>query len=214
VSSSRRFALALAVCLASVVVAPAALADGDPASDYLITQPLFVPFGNGTSTSKAAELDRLLVDAKAKGLPLKVAVIASPYDLGSIPSLFRQPQRYATFLGEEDYYFFKDELLVVMPNGYGLFKAKVGVPAADKRVIAALPAPNSNDGNLLIGAAERAVQALAAKRGLTVSAVGVRKSGPNTTDERVEIAVGVLVLTAAGLLVRLFLRRRSRHAAA
>jgi hypothetical protein len=32
-----------------------------------------------------------------------------------VPSLFGRPQTYASFLGQEDYYFFKDPLLVVMP---------------------------------------------------------------------------------------------------
>ena len=89
------------------------------------------------SASKGRALLRLLDDAKAKGFPLRVAVIATRNDLGSVPSLFGTPQRYAAFLGEEDYYFFKDELLVVMPQGYGLHRPG-GVPAADRRIVAAL----------------------------------------------------------------------------
>ena len=202
---------ALAVLAVSLAAVPAALADGDPASDYLITQPIFVPFGNHTSSQKAGELDRLLIDARAKGFPLKVAVIASPYDLGSIPGLFRQPQRYATFLGQEDYYFFKDELLVVMPNGYGLFKAK-GLSPDDKRVLAKLPPPGTTNGDELIAAAERAVQALAERRGLTLSPSG-SSSSSSANHDRIEIAAGVLVLAAVALLARFLLRRRRRAAA-
>jgi hypothetical protein len=215
VSSRERRFVALVVLVVSVAATSAALADGDPASDYLITQPMFVPFGNHTTTKKATELDRLLLDAKAKGFPLKVAVIASPYDLGSIPSLFRQPQRYASFLGQEDYYFFKAELLVVMPNGYGLYKAKTGVPPADKKAILALRPPGTNDGDGLIAAAERAVQALAKRRGLTVSATAAAGSSGSSEEwsERAEIAAGVLAITALGLLVRFAVRRRRRSAA-
>jgi hypothetical protein len=207
-----RSLVVLAVAVVGLAAIPGALADGDPASDYLITQPMFVPFGNHTTTKKASELDRLLLDAGKKGFPLKVAVIASPYDLGSIPGLFRQPQRYADFLGQEDYYFFKDQLLVVMPNGYGLYKAKTGVPAGDKTVIAKLPAPDTTNGDLLIGSAERAVQALAKRRGLTVSASGVSTKS-TTSSDRWKIAVGVLVLAFLALLVRLFIRGRRRSAA-
>jgi hypothetical protein len=204
--------IALAVLVASLAVVPAAFADGDPASDYLITQPSFAPFGNNTSTAKAKELAGLLLDAKAKGFPLKVAVIASTYDLGSVPGLFRQPQKYASFLGQEDYYFFKDELLVVMPNGYGLYKAKTGVPAADQEVIAALPHPNTTNGDDLIDAAEHAVQRLAAKRGLTVAPVAT--DGSDENHDRVEIIAGVLGVTVLGLLARFLVRRRRRHALA
>jgi hypothetical protein len=207
-----RRSVLLAVVVAGLAAIPLAAADGDPASDYLITQPSFAPFGNDTSTANANELSRLLVDAKTKGMPLKVAVIASAYDLGSVPSLYRQPQEYADFLGQEDYYFFKDELLVVMPNGYGLYKAKTGVPAADKTTIAKLPKPNTTNGNQLIASAEKAVQALAARRGLTVSAGSA--SGSDANQERVEIIAGVLGIAIVGLLVRFALRRRGRHAVA
>jgi len=141
------------VALAAAVV-PVALADGDPASDYLISQQSFLPISENVSLSLEGEFTRLVDDAKQKGFPLKVAVIAKPVDLGAVPSLFGKPETYASFLGQEDYYFFKDELLVVMPQGYGLFKAKTGVPAGDRRAIAALhgkrlsaaPAPPSGGG--------------------------------------------------------------------
>jgi len=68
-----------------------------------------------------------------------------------VPSLFGKPQSYASFLGQEDYYFFKDELLVVMPNGYGLYK-HTGLPAADMAAIKALPAPGTTKGDPLIAA--------------------------------------------------------------
>ena len=50
-----------------------------------------------------------------------MALIASPTDLGAIPSLFAKPQRYANFLDVEISFFGgKQPLLVVMPNGYGV----------------------------------------------------------------------------------------------
>ena len=186
----------LTVALALAV--PAALADGDPASDYLISQPTYLsPFDGKVSAEQANILAKLLADAKAKGFTLRVAVIVTPYDLGSVPFLFDKPQRYANFLGQEDYYFFKDELLVVMPNGYGLYKARA-LPAADKAVIAALPPPNTKDGNALVMAADRAVIALAAKRGIALhSASGSGSAGSSTSRDRALIAAAVLL---AGLL--------------
>src|SRR5439155_24898377 len=116
----------------------------------------------------AGELTALLDDSKRLGFSLKVAVIARRLDLGAVPSLYGMPQRYASFLGQEDYYFFKDELLVVMPQGYGLYKHS-GVPSGDRAAVAALPPPNTAVIGPLIAAAERAVVALAERRGLSLS---------------------------------------------
>ncbi len=198
---------AIAVVVAALLV-QSALADGDPASDYLISQQVFVPF-QGVSTKTAGEITALLNDSDQKGFPLKVAVISSGYDLGAVPSLFRKPQQYASFLGQEDYYFFKDELLVVMPNGYGLYK-HAGVPAADKAAIKALPPPGTADGDLLVAAAEHAVRVLAARHGVTLSAAS-NSGGSSKTSDRVEILSGVLALGALAIGARLLLRRRERR---
>ena len=95
-------------------------------------------------------------------------MIVTRYDLGAVPILFDKPQIYAKFLSEEDYYYWRDELLVVMPNGYGLYKAK-NLPAADTAVIAQAAGDPHDNGAALVAAAEKAVRALAARRGITLS---------------------------------------------
>jgi hypothetical protein len=198
---------AIAVVVAALLV-QSALADGDPASDYLISQQVFVPF-QGVSTKAAGEITALLADSKQKGYPLKVAVISSREDLGSVPSLFGKAQSYASFLGQEDYYFFKDELLVVMPNGYGLYK-HAGVPAADKAAIKAVPPPGTTKGDPLIAAAMHAVRVLAARHGVTLPAA-TKSGGSSRTSDRIEIISGVLALCALAIGARLLLRRRERR---
>jgi hypothetical protein len=207
-----RFSLALlavaagaAAVLIAIFVVHDALADGDPASDYLITQQLFVSFKATFSDSNVTRLRALLDDSKRQGFPLKVAVIAGRYDLGSVPSLFGKPQQYASFLGQEDYYFFKDELLVVMPQGYGLHKPS-GVPAGDRAAVAAFPIPQTAVIGPLIAAAERAVVALAERRGLRLSAGS--SSHSTRWRDRLVIVAGVLVLGALAVVARLVLRRR------
>jgi hypothetical protein len=201
--------LAIAAGAAAIViglfVVRDALADGDPASDYLITQQLFPSFKTTFSDSNVTRLRALLDDSKRQGFPLKVAVIAGRYDLGSVPSLFGKPQRYASFLGQEDYYFFKDELLVVMPQGYGLYKHS-GVPAGDRAAIAKLPPPHTDAIAPLLAAAERAVVVLGERRGLTLSAKSASHS--HRWRDRLAILAGVLVLCALAILVRLVLRRQ------
>lgn len=196
---------AVVAVLVSIFLVRDALADGDPASDYLITQQTFLPLSENVSLSLEGEFTRLVDDAKAKGFPLKVAVIAKPTDLGAVPSLFGTPQRYASFLGQEDFYFWKQELLVVMPHGYGLYKAH-GLPAADRKVIARLRPPKTADADGLVLAAERAVRALAARRGLTLSSGS--SPGHSAWRDRLEIVAGVLVLAALALVVRATVRRR------
>jgi len=207
-----RFSVALfAVAVAAIAVVVAvflvrdALADGDPASDYLISQQLFVSFKANISGVDTTRLRGMLDDSKRKGFPLKVAVIAGRYDLGSVPSLFGKPQQYASFLGQEDYYFFKDELLVVMPQGYGLYKHS-GLPAGDRAAVDALPAPRTAVIEPLLAAAERAVTALAGRRGLTLSAGS--ESHSSRWRDRLEILAGVLVLCALAVAVRTVVRRR------
>ncbi|HZO96478.1 MAG TPA: hypothetical protein VFB42_03815 [Gaiellaceae bacterium] len=208
----RRLAAALlgvAVGAAAVLVATFlvrdALADGDPASDYLISQQVFLPFDAKVSKERAGELTSLLDESKRRGFPLKVAVISSRFDLGAVPSLFGKPERYATFLGQEDYYFFKDELLVVMPQGYGLYKHG-GLPPGDRAALAALPAPASAAGDALARAAVRAVRALAARHGVDLPAGG--GGGGSAWRDRLLIGAGALLLAVAAVALRAAVRRR------
>ena len=198
----------IGAALASWVVP--ARADGDPASDYLLSQSTFLsPFDAHVPAAESQALIAMVASAKAQGFPLKVAVIATSYDLGAVPILFRKPQTYAKFLAEEDYYYWRAELLVVMPNGYGIFKRKA-LPAADAAVIRRLRPVNSANGTALVQAAERAVRALAARRGLTLSTNAPSSHHSSSTNvERIEIGAGVIVLGLLAFGGR-FLWRRVR----
>lgn len=68
---------------------------------------------------------------------IKVAVLASPIDLGSVPTLFNKPTMYARFLGTELDSVFVGPLLIVMPVGFGIYDG--GRPtAAEERVLEGL----------------------------------------------------------------------------
>ena len=196
-----------AVVIVALLLAPLARGDGDPASDWLLTQPAFTSYDKSVSKSEAAKLVAMLTDAKAKGFPLKVAVIVSPYDLGAVPVLYKRPQTYAKFLGQEIYFVTKDELLVVMPNGYGIYKAR-GLPTADKSLVAALPKLDTTNGTALLQAAQQAVQKLAARRGITLSASSASSGGTSVWVERGEIAGAVVLIGLLALGGRWFWRRR------
>ena len=98
----RRFGALLALVTICHLAGPAAgLADGDPASDYLLVQKVFLPFDVKFPKTEAAELAGIVAAANRSGFPIRVAVIASSYDMGSVTALWRKPRTYARFLGEE-----------------------------------------------------------------------------------------------------------------
>jgi hypothetical protein len=201
--------IAFAVLAATLACAvPAARADGDPASDYLLGQSTFLsPYDGKIDKAEADRLIQMLADAKAKGFTLKVAVVVSRYDLGAVPILFRKPQTYAKFLAQEDYFIWKDELLVVMPNGYGIYQAKK-LPAADQALISKLPWTDTTNGTELVVAAQRAVRALAARRGITLQLAPLPSSGSSTTRDRIVIGVGAVLAILLAFGARLLWRRR------
>jgi hypothetical protein len=101
-------------------------ADGDPASDILASDTLpfhdvFLPF-EPVSPELAQKLRDTVAAANDGGFRIKVALIASPADLGSVTVLFNMPEQYAKFLGAELLGLYKERLLVVMPAGFGLFR--------------------------------------------------------------------------------------------
>src|SRR6476646_2977705 len=146
--------------LAALLAAPRARADGDPASDVLLAQNLFLP--PDVPTASALPLDAVVRDAKAHGYPIRVALIGSTYDLGSVGVLFRQPKQYARFLGTELSLVYKGRLLVVMPNGLGVSQGGKLLPA-DQSVVDRLPAPGTS-GAAIAETATRAVIRLAASK--------------------------------------------------
>ncbi len=154
-----RRGVVLAVALvAACVVAAGARADGDPASDLLITQNVFVPF-DAPAKSATDALTAQVASVYAGNDRLKVAVIGSKVDLGAIPSLFDKPSEYAKFLGQELSGFYIGPLLIVMPSGYGIYDGGRATDAEDA-VIAHLDAPTSSGSDALVQAATAAVAKL------------------------------------------------------
>ena len=160
--ASPLIALALVAALLPAALLPAAaVADGDPASDVLLGQNVFYPYTPPVPAAIQAKLNAETAAAKRAGLPLKVALIASPVDLGVIPELFGKPQSYADFLDKEISFTQAQPLLVVMAAGYGT----QGVPAAVTRAVSGLAPPAGKTSTDLARAAVTAVAKLAAAAG-------------------------------------------------
>jgi hypothetical protein len=213
-------AVAAAVFAVAVlaVAPPAARADGDPASDMLLIQNVFYPFSPPVAPAIQRTLNAEAAAAKRGHFPIKVALIASPADLGAIPSLFGKPRQYAAFLDQEISFFGgKQPLLVVMPNGYGV----QGLTRSGTAAAAKLPPPAGRASDDLARAAIVAVPRLAAAAGHPVSGVpgasgaagaGGGGSGSGSGGGAAAVGVGALVFAAvvASAAVLSFRHRRAR----
>ena len=191
-------ALALALVLLALCSGVAA-ADGDPASDYLYTQKVFVPFDVKVPKAKQQELAATLEGLNKAGFKIRVAVIGSAYDLGAVPSLWKKPQTYARFLGAELAFVYKGRLLIVMPNGLG-FHWQGHKTAHEQQVLAGVK------GDDLVDTANNAVRALAADANVQVTELTPKKS--TATRDRIVIVVAAVALIALALVARELLRRR------
>jgi hypothetical protein len=147
------------------------------------------------------------------GLPLKVALIHSPEDLGAIPSVFGKPQAYANFLDREISFNGPQPLLVVMPAGYGV----QGLHAPAGTALRTLRPPSGTTSDDLARAALTAVAKLAAADGHPVKVVsgdaGVGAVGGGSGSSAWVIAVAMAVAAVAAAAGLLVLRRRYRPGA-
>ena len=228
-----------AVCAAGVL-APAARADGDPGSDVLVYQNLFVAADANISIPQQVELGNLLTSADQAGFPVRVAIISQPADLGAITALWRKPAAYANFLGTELSLAYAQRLLIVMPDGFG-FNWQGHSATAAYRVLDGLrigpagpawpPPPRPRCAALAQASGVRLAAAGQRQRGRGrgrrhgrgATAQGTRSGGrPAVTSAPsgsqvpliAGIALAVLIVAAAGWLARLPRRGPAAEAAA
>jgi len=165
--TARRAAGLLATVLAlGCAAAPAAWADGDPASDVLAGQDVYYPYQPKVSPLVRQQLEALLERVRADGLAVKVALIASPADLGTQTKRFGKPRDYAELLGVElEVAAVHDYVLVAMPAGLGTYRYdEAGLPAL-RRAIAPIRASAVADADALARTAGRGLVAMATATG-------------------------------------------------
>ncbi len=191
--------------LATGPLAPTARADGDPASDVLAEQVAFVPAGRGIPVADQQRLQAVIRSAARRGVSVRVALIAARGDLGAVTTLWRQPAQYARFLGTELTDVFSGTLVVVMPNGYGVWivgphASRASLERAGSALVGA-PLPKS--GQATASAAVVAVRRVAAAAGhplpvprVTAAATGRASSGVGSIAGSV-LAAGALLILAA-----------------
>jgi len=200
--------LLLALALACVA-AGTARADGDPASDYLLGQQVFLPFDLKLPKASQNEFAAFVHDANASGYKIRVAIVGSAYDMGAVTSLWRKPKPYAKFLGAELQFVYKNRLLVVMPQGFG-FNWPHHPTSREYAILDKIPVGKGPAG--LLAAATAAVKQLAAAAGVKIvprAAAGTSSGGHSMAHDRAVIILGVVGALAVAVLLRLALRRKS-----
>ena len=200
----RRAALVLA--LVALALPAGATANGDPASDVLLTSQVFLPFEAPISSSAKADLTKTVAASNSQGYKIRVAVIAFTGDLGTAVSLWKRPKDYAKFLWSEIAFVYSNRLLVVMPSGFGFYDGKKPI-AKQLRVLSkvrpgATPTP-------LAESATEAVRRLAAADGVTIAK---SSGGGSNTRDRLILGAAVLAFLVVLLFPARLLRRRSRPA--
>jgi hypothetical protein len=203
----RRRVLLLAAAAALFAV-PAAHANGDPASDALLVDQVFIPADAPVPDSDREALIQTVKDANERGYPIRVALIPFTSDLGTAVSLWRHPQDYAKFLASELSFVYPKRVLIVQPSGFGVYNH--GKPVAkEQRVLARVPLAAGTAGQLAQSTVA-AVRALAAADGVTVPEPST--GGGHDWRDRAIIAAGGLLVVGLILFVgrRLGRGRRSR----
>lgn len=206
--SSARRAAALAAVGVFLALPAAARANGDPASDYLLVRNTFLPFTTEIDKDAVDRLEKTIQAADKAGYKIKAAMILAPSDLGTAFSLFRQPQRYAQFLGLELGFVYRGRLLVVMPNGYGY--AVNGKPdPKSSRVLKGVPPPGA-DATKEVEAATLAIRTLAAANGHRLE---ISSGGGSNTRDRITIAAAATAGIAVIAAIALYRRQRKSTSA-
>ena len=186
------------LALAAGSFATAARADGDPASDVLATQPLFLPQDAGIPLAQQNQLTGLLGAAANSGYQLRVAIVASSTDLGSVTELWRQPQTYARFLGQELSLVYRGPLLVIMPNGFGLESLNPATPANPSTLAGArVPAGGAGLGAVALTAIQRLADATGHSVPIPPASTTTTAPGSGDTIAVIAFAIGAALIVVA-----------------
>ncbi len=184
-----------------------AWADGDPASDVLLTQNVFYPYKPPVSSPVQKALNAEAAAGCRARFPIKVALIASPVDLGAITQLFGKPQSYAAYLDQEISFQRKQRLLVVMASGYGT----EGLDRPADLAVASLKKPVSTRSNDLARAATTAIAKIAAADGHVITtSPGAPCSTTGSTVNYTNLIVIVAALLAIATYTAVAPRRAKR----
>ena len=199
----------VAMALLALLALPAAAgANGDPPSDVLPFEDVYLPAA-APSSAAAEALRATARRARSAGYPVKVAVIAAEADLGVLASAFREPQRYADYLVTElprhTTQSGGTRMIVVTPAGVAV--AGTGVSPAERRAARTVEVNTNASSTQLTDTAKTAVERVAKAAGKSIGGGGGGGTGGGLIAG---VLVGFLVLAVA--LAGVAARRRQASA--
>ena len=203
--------LALAAALAGTV-AGTARADGDPASDVLLSDNVFLSYQSPYGSAEGRALEALAKEAKQQHFPMRVAVITQIADLGAIGGLYGKAQRYADFLASEITFVYRGTLVVAMngkPGGFGVHGP--GATPAARRALARMKLPSTSvTAAELARLAATAMQGVAAASGHHLAAPSAAATKKKTSTRLLDLfliaALALAVLGGGATLLARWLR--------
>jgi hypothetical protein len=163
----------------------------------LLAQSVFYPYQPRVSPGLEAAMERTLhAAASAAGLHLKVAIIGTPEELGLVPNFFGHPQAYAQFLDREISFNQPQQLLVVMPAGFGVMPARLAAG------LARMPVDTQQRTNGLTRSAILAVVALARSQGHPIATPSIAPSSSSSSPPALlAFGVPVVLLAVVGMVI-------------
>jgi hypothetical protein len=169
----------------------------------LVNMTLFNPIDSGIPFSTVDRLKGVLALSAKAGFPIRVAMINSATDLGTATAFWGQPPgKYAHYLWYELQNLYDGQILVVMPNGFGLWgppHGRYAVSEAEMNVRALAP----GHGVSLAAAAMSAVPLLADAAGHNIPGADDVQVVAHPSDAAgtpvvawLALALGVLLIAA------------------
>jgi hypothetical protein len=199
---------ALVVALAA---APGAAANGDPPSDVLPFEDLYLP-ADPPAAATADALRGAVKRAREAGYPIKVAVIAAEVDLGPYANAFKQPQQYANYLVTELPRHSQTaqgaRILVVAPVGAGI--AGTTFLPEERRAARTVQVPAGATSTQVTEAATKAVERMAAAAGKPIGGSGGSSGSGGGAIAGVVIGALLLAAALAGIAARRRQQARTR----
>ena len=199
--------LLLLAAAAALVAVPAARANGDPASDGLIANQVYIGVAVPISNADREALTKTVAAANERGYPIRVALIPFTSELGSAVSLWGHPRDYAKFLGSELAFVYTKRLLIAMPSGFGVYHRNKPV-AKEQRVLGRVQ-PGKTP-TAVAQQTTKAVRALAAADGITLPVES--GDGSDWRDRAIIAAVGLVVVALIAFVAMRRLGRGRREA--
>jgi hypothetical protein len=186
---------ALATALAGGA-AGIARAHGDPASEVLLSDNVFLSYESPYGSSEGRALEALTAEAKRQGFPVKVAVITQRSDLGPDDHLYGRAEPYALHLAMDLTSSYVGTLVVAMNGRPGGFAVQgPGAKPAARRALARMKLPRTP-----LTAAELAkLAAVAAQRVAAASGHHLAVPKETTTKKSSPHLLEIFLIAALGL---------------